>query len=246
MAVKQLHATVERNASGKMVAVATTESTDRDGEVIKLSAWDIASFSKNPVMLWAHNHMELPIGRAENVSFSTVGGKAAMTFEPAFHDETDQARAIGKLYEKGILTSFSVGFIPHEREGNTITRAELVEISGVNVPANADARVFAKGFSAGELKTIGELIGKDIEAAVEEPVEEPADEAVEPEADPEKEALQVENEKLKATIAALEGQLAAKARELAEANNKSKGQARVRDLLKAVIVRANKARHELE
>lgn len=43
---------------------------------------------------------------------------------------------------EGILNSFSVGFIPKEMgENGDITKAELLEISAVNVPANADARI---------------------------------------------------------------------------------------------------------
>ena len=44
--------------------VFSDETIDRDREIIRVNGWDIKNFKKNPIILWAHNHGGLPIGRA--------------------------------------------------------------------------------------------------------------------------------------------------------------------------------------
>lgn len=142
-------ATVERTDKG-MLAVASTAVEDRHGEVVTVDGWDIKNFKKNPVLLWAHNHDEIAVGRAKNIKVDTSGKKPQLTFEPVFHDKTPVAAALKALYEgipdedlEPVLNSFSVGFRALEMDGNTYTEQELLEISAVNVPANPEARVIA-------------------------------------------------------------------------------------------------------
>lgn len=160
MDTKHLIAQVEKTAKG-FRAVASTAAIDRQGESIDQGGWDLKNFKKNPILLWAHDHTEPPIGTAKNIKVEGDGKKARLTFEPIFHDITDKAKAIKQLFEEGIMNSFSVGFMPVEAEGNTFTKSELLEISAVGVPANPEARTMAyksltlKGFEDSVIKGVG-------------------------------------------------------------------------------------------
>lgn len=124
----------EVKGEGTFEVVATTEGTDRDGEVIKVNGWDFTNFMKNPIVLFAHNYWDWPIGAVTEII--TEGDKVLAKGIFANTEEGQKAR---KLYDDGILKTVSVGFIPKNREGNVITEAELLEISFVPVPSNPDA-----------------------------------------------------------------------------------------------------------
>lgn len=159
------------------VAVASTDILDRHGERINQEGWDLKNFKKNPVMLWGHDHNEIAVGNARNIHIERASGTPRLVFTPDFHEKTEKARALKALFEEGWLNSFSVGFIPKEFDGkeNTYLKQELLEISAVNVPANAEATMLAfkhlvdKGFKKSVAKEV---------TAVEE-TEEPTDNEVE-------------------------------------------------------------------
>lgn len=162
-------ATVEKAAGGKLIAVASTASEDRHGEVVSVDGWDLKNFKKNPVLQWAHDHTEPAIGVAKNIKVEGTGKKARLVFEPVFHDLTDKARALKAMVEAGILNSFSVGFRPLEVDGNVFTKNELLEISLVNVPANPDARLMA--YKALEAKGLDTSVLGEIKAWTDEVAE---------------------------------------------------------------------------
>ncbi len=156
---------VERTEKG-LLAVASTAVEDRHGEVVEVSGWDLKNFKKNPILLWGHEHSIPAIGTAKNIRIEGEGKKARLMFEPKFHEATDFAKAIKFLYEGDdendpVLNSFSVGFMPQDMDGNRYTKQELLEISAVNVPANAEARVVARkgleqnGFGEDVVKQLG-------------------------------------------------------------------------------------------
>lgn len=123
-------------------AIASTDSEDRMGEVIEQDGWDLANFKNNPVLLWAHDDRLPRIGLAQKLRVEKANGKSALMFEPKFNEATELSRAIKQIFEDEGGT-FSVGFMPLEMDGNTYTKAELLEISAVNVPANQDAMMLA-------------------------------------------------------------------------------------------------------
>lgn len=138
---KTLKAFIEK-IDGKMVAIATDETVDRHGDSLPVDAWDFKNYKKNPVLQFAHNYNRPPIGIAKKLKKD--GDR--ITFEPHFHEFTEEAREVKKLFEEGIMQAFSVGFIPHtegEGEGAKM-RLELLEISAVPVPANPSAVVIEK------------------------------------------------------------------------------------------------------
>lgn len=135
---------------GEIVGIASTEAVDRDGEVIMQNGWDLTNFKANPVILASHNYYEFPIGKATDIQVND--GK--LVFKMLFSQATEKAKEAYQLVQEGILKSFSVGFIPREYDQtrpNTITKAELLEISLVTVPANPEALVLAKGMKDNRL-----------------------------------------------------------------------------------------------
>lgn len=135
--------------TGTFEVLASTSDVDRDGEIIEAKGWNIKNFLKNPVILWAHNYNELPIGVAES-----VGIEDGLKIKGRFASEkaNPKAQQVRRLVDEGIQKAVSVGLIPEERDPNNdkiITRAELLEVSFVPVPANPNALAMAagKGFS---------------------------------------------------------------------------------------------------
>jgi HK97 family phage prohead protease len=155
--------------TGTFEVVISTENLDRYQEVISINGWDLEHYRNNPVVLWGHDHFTLPIGVATFVGIEEGKLIARGKFAPhAF------AQEIRTLYDAGIVRATSVGFIEKEREGNLITRAELLEFSFVSVPANPYALALAieKELSVNELVTKGIFTLKEVETEPETPEEE--------------------------------------------------------------------------
>lgn len=153
---------VTKISEGKYRVLASTSAIDRQGDSIDQSGWDISNFKLNPVMPWAHNYDELPVAKALSVEITKRGLECDFEFAPA--EGNPKAQQVKVLYDQGYLNAVSVGFIPKERKGNTITKAELLEISFVPVPANQEALRLAF-----ESKSIDiSAIEADIKGAVED------------------------------------------------------------------------------
>ena len=141
-----------------MEAVVSTSMVDRDGEIIRPSAFEkrIDTFRKNPVLLFNHDSFNHPpIGKALELKI----GKDAMEakFQFASKGTHPLADTVFGLFGEGIMNAFSIGFrvfnINHAKDDETgkpqppeITEAELFEISTVPIPANPEA--LAKRFQA--------------------------------------------------------------------------------------------------
>lgn len=138
--------------------VASDETPDRMGDVIKVSGWDLTSYKRNPVVLWGHDSSSIPpIGRSLNVrrGQDAKGNKALMAsieFAPA--EAYEFAETVYQLSRSGFLNAVSVGFMPQEIKdisdkekaalgmpayGVMYSKASLLEISVVSVPANPSA-----------------------------------------------------------------------------------------------------------
>lgn len=130
-------------------AIASTESVDRDGDILRASGWKLKNFKKNPVFLWGHDSHSLPIGK----SLDTWIEDKKLMFRPQFAtDISPFAEMVWKMYKAKILRSFSVRFdpiawedIPQDEGVNAFfpprdySKQELLEISGVSIPSNTDA-----------------------------------------------------------------------------------------------------------
>lgn len=165
-----LEATITKADDGSFIAIASTNSVDRHGEVVDNNGWDLKAFKKNPVILWGHDHSEPAIGVSKKTWVEGTGKKAKLMIQPLLHDVTEKARAIKQLVDMGVIKTLSVGFKPLESpDGITFTKNELLEVSMVNVPANSDAMMLAykglkdAGFENEVIEEVGintELIDK--------------------------------------------------------------------------------------
>lgn len=138
-----IKAVVQKASDADFVAVASTGTEDRHGEIVSVDGWDLKAFKANPVLLWAHDHNEPAVGVATKTWVDKTGKNPALMIKGKFHEYTDKARAIKQMVEDGIIKTMSVGFRPTEMDGNTYTKQELLEVSFVNVPANSQAQISA-------------------------------------------------------------------------------------------------------
>lgn len=148
--------------------VASDETVDRAGEVIKVSWRDLVNFLKNPVIIANH------IYRVENIIWKATSvfvENDKLVVEWVFAT-TELAQDVRKLYDGGFIKTVSVGFIPLDRDENNpriITRAELLEVSFVPVPCNPNALSLWK-------EVVEDLISKWLIIKEEEQSEEPKEE----------------------------------------------------------------------
>jgi HK97 family phage prohead protease len=144
--------------------IGSTESMDRDGEVIEITAWDLKQYKKNPVILPQHNYSRPAIGKAKDVKITD--GKLMFKIEFPEEGVNPEADTYRKLYKAGFMNASSVGFIPKEwvdgdgkkQPFRKFTKVELLELSLVSVPSNPTALMTAKSkglVSDEELKSIG-------------------------------------------------------------------------------------------
>lgn len=122
----------------------TTDTVDRDGEILTKDGWDIENYKKNNVVLADHIYsIKNVIGKAE-IEFTKKGMEAVATFAVK---ENKLAEFAYKMYKAGFLHAVSVGFRPTKGEfkevGNEqlwhILEKEMLEFSAVAVPANPEA-----------------------------------------------------------------------------------------------------------
>jgi phage head maturation protease len=143
--------------------VASDETVDRYGDIIRASGWDLANFRRNPVLLFGHNSRQPPIGTVTPF----VDGTRLMadaTFLP--EGVYDFADAVWRIVDAGALRAVSVGFLPtvdpkyiwaaddpnHEQwpTGFEFVGQELLELSVVPVPANPEALAVARSLALSE------------------------------------------------------------------------------------------------
>lgn len=149
-----------------MSFVASTDRPDRYGDIINQQGWDLDAYRSNPVVLLNHDHGSLPIGKG------TVRiGEQGLIIDVDFDMEDPRAAEIAGKAKRGFLNAVSVGFSPlkstprsdlpvthyaHSKSGgNYFDRAELLEVSVVTIPANADAvAIAAKQLGALDLRSM--------------------------------------------------------------------------------------------
>ena len=155
--------------SGELLSItASVESEDRAGDLIIARGWELESYLRNPVVLWAHQHCLPPIARS--VSTRVEGESLIATIEFA---ETPFAQEIKHLYLTGFMNGVSVGFRALEteprkaaggRRGTVFRRQELLEISAAPVPLHPQTLAISPAMpqvehSAAALEVLRELTG---------------------------------------------------------------------------------------
>lgn len=130
--------------------ICSDESVNSYGSRVITKGIDLKDFKKNPVMLFNHvnygSNYKGPIGHWTDIKIED--GKLIAT--PVFDDQDEFALSIKSKYENGHLRGASIGFRPIEASDDpklmlqgqkyaTITKAKLIEISIVDIPANKNA-----------------------------------------------------------------------------------------------------------
>ncbi len=145
----------------------TTNQVDRDRDVIDSAGWDVKDFNANPVIQWAHDYSQPPIGRSLALTMGASKMSSDIEFMPK--ELSPFADTIFRMVKGGWLNATSVGFKPEDwsydeqRKGVNFAKQSLLEVSIVPVPANAGALVEAR--SAGvDVEPLREWAAKTLEA----------------------------------------------------------------------------------
>ena len=114
-------------ANGRVSAIVSSESIDRDGDVIRAAGWDLKNFMRHPVVLANHDYSSLrsQIGVWEKmeVQGSKMRGVARF-FIGKGNDEADWAFELAK--EKAL--AFSVGFIPDMEKASPLYEDDALSL----------------------------------------------------------------------------------------------------------------------
>lgn len=139
--------------------VASDESTDSMGDVIRVKGWDLARYKANPTLLFGHDQKAPPVGIVQRMRKGEAadGRPALMATGTLFDREVDEfADRVWRIMQAGGLPGVSVGFRageindpqePEERKAlglgpyglEFVKGHELLELSIVPVPANQNA-----------------------------------------------------------------------------------------------------------
>ena len=176
------------------ISLITSDTVDRDREVMLPGGADWKDFRKNPVVTFAHNYDQLPVGRALWVKREGNGWMAKTQYisRPEDYEGTWFADAVWHMVKEGVLRGKSIGFLPTAmsppEEKEIAARPELagvrmvirkwaaLEYAVAPVQSNPDAYVVA----VGKAKTLGMVIPEIIlaEAGLCVPIEMPTIKAV--------------------------------------------------------------------
>ena len=157
---KTLETTLARKAGPAVEATISTETIDRDGEVIISQGMDSSEFDANPVLFYNHDYAQ-PIGRVSDLRRGK--GKIDATFEFAKRPDGFEGpyfpEFVESLVDQGIVKGISIGFVPlsggvrkasakdREDYGDSVRQVyskwKLLEVSVAPLPANATALVTA-------------------------------------------------------------------------------------------------------
>ena len=145
--------------------VFSTPDVDRSGDPpIEQESWNLKNFKKNPVVLFAHDSRNIPIGKVTKLKLDEKGnlaGKIMFAVDEGVGIYGDLIKTVYNLYKGKFMRAFSVGFklgeITDDKKGMKLIKNELLEISCVPVPANALALAKAKGLDLEALDKVDEI-----------------------------------------------------------------------------------------
>lgn len=140
--VRSLHLRAVREDAREADFVCSTDALDAYDEIVE-QVWDLERYLSNPVVLWAHESHDLPIGQAKNVG--VVDGKLQATL--VFSKATKKAEQVWQQVLEKTLRAVSVGFrsasmrmeMRNDEEVWILSDNELWEISVCSIPANPEA-----------------------------------------------------------------------------------------------------------
>lgn len=143
---------------------ASTPRVDRHGTIIRPEGIDTKEFDKNPIFAWGHDavgggifggapDMDHVIGRVVAHRKDSAAFDIEVEFVPS--EVNAKAERAFQLVKKGFLNAVSIGFIPtkwHDESEDSgrpmriFDEVQLLEISLVPVPSNADCVALARSY----------------------------------------------------------------------------------------------------
>ena len=159
MQTKALTAQIAPTASG-FSAVITSETIDRDGEVLIPAGMNSKEFERNPTLFWNHDYAQ-PVGRCNGLKRkeSTIVGDFTFAQRPDGYQGEFFPEVAAALVGQGIVNAVSVGYIPEDggvrkaidadrrkygdRVHTIYSRWKLLEVSLAPLQANPDALITA-------------------------------------------------------------------------------------------------------
>lgn len=147
-----------------VIVTASDDSVDRYGDIVSQDGtvgakrvgdgWVTSNFEKNPTVLVGHDYTSLPVGQVTRLWGDKVGDRKRLRAEVKFSASNPVADTVLGLFRDGSMRTVSVGFRslaqyqPSDSErrewqmpsyGIVHASSELLEISAVPVPGNANA-----------------------------------------------------------------------------------------------------------
>ena len=158
---------------GIISAIVSTESIDRDGDIIRQEGWDLRHFKAHPVLLSSHNYRGLTNQIGEWTRMEVVGKE--LVGEARYYIGQGNPEADWGFFLAGRdKAAFSVGFMPDmaqakELQGDGKTSyefkaQELLEVSQVTVPSNRQSLQAMKGIG---LDPVMEMLVDDVLDVIE-------------------------------------------------------------------------------
>lgn len=132
--------------------VFSDETLDRDTEIIRAVGWKLEAYRKNPVFLFAHDHLSIPIGQCFQVWITETAKLMGRVKFAGAENGNEMGEAFFRLYRDKFMNCVSVGFMGLRCEypaeygqvlpsgaSREFIEQELLECSAVPVPANPNA-----------------------------------------------------------------------------------------------------------
>ena len=131
-------------------AVISTGNIARDQMIIDPDGWDFTNYRRNPVVLWGHDDLAMPVARTiGEIKKTTTELIATAEFDK---EDPEAVRIFGKI-KRGYVNTTSVRWLPKRTEIRAIptehgdrdtlvfVEQELLEWSFVSIPADPGAMI---------------------------------------------------------------------------------------------------------
>jgi HK97 family phage prohead protease len=158
----------------KVSFVASSATPDRYGDIIDVKGWVLDNYKRNNVILLNHDSNQLPIARGH-----VYVRNDKLIVDVEFDKEDQRAAEVERKVKAGFMNAVSVGFRPLEsksrselptdnkyygQRGMYYSKAELLEVSIVTIPANGEATMLEQKF----YNAMKEEILREVKSAIQD------------------------------------------------------------------------------
>jgi phage head maturation protease len=137
--------------------IVTTETVDRDGDIVRCKGVDNKEYRSEPVILFAHDKYNVPVGRSlkEWIDNTINGWRSWDMYFNTDIDTTGKSDLVFRMVNSGAMRGGSIGFIPKEvkydhsnedriklglgKYGVEFVKVKKIEHSVCSIPANQEA-----------------------------------------------------------------------------------------------------------